>query len=83
MGKGQELYNKAKIITSDIINEYSKEYQVIQDNSNSIVKRLEPIKHKINEAPYEAWFVRVKDITDKEELLSAEEYKDFVESEQE
>lgn len=48
----EEYFDKAKIITSDIINEYSKEYQVIQDNSNSIVKRLEPIKHKINEAPY-------------------------------
>ena len=37
---------------------------------------------EINEAPYEAWFVKVKDITEKEELLSAEEYKAFVESEQ-
>lgn len=37
---------------------------------------------RINEAPYEAWFVKVKDITDKEEFLSAEEYTVFVESEQ-
>ena len=37
---------------------------------------------RINEAPYEAWFVKVKDITDKEELLTAEEYKAFVESEE-
>lgn len=36
---------------------------------------------KINEAPYDAWFVKVKDITEKEELLTAEEYKAFVESE--
>jgi glycine cleavage system H protein len=35
----------------------------------------------INEAPYDAWFVKVKDITEKEELLSAEEYQAFVESE--
>ena len=27
---------------------------------------------RINEAPYDAWFVKVKDITDKEELLTAE-----------
>ena len=38
---------------------------------------------KINEEPYEAWFVKVKDITEKEELLSAEEYEALVESEQE
>lgn len=37
---------------------------------------------KINEEPYEAWFVKVKDVTEREELLSAEEYKAFVESEQ-
>ena len=36
----------------------------------------------INEAPYDAWFIKVKDVTDKEELLSAEEYEAFVESEQ-
>lgn len=36
----------------------------------------------INEAPYDAWFVKVKDVTDQEELLSAQEYKAFVESEQ-
>ena len=37
---------------------------------------------KINEAPYEAWLVRVKDVIEKEALLSAEEYQAFVESEQ-
>ena len=37
----------------------------------------------INEAPYDAWFVKVSDVTEKEELLTAEEYEAFVESEQE
>ena len=32
----------------------------------------------INSAPYEAWFVKVKDVTDKEELLSPEEYEEFL-----
>ena len=32
----------------------------------------------INSAPYEAGFVKVKDVTDKEELLSAEEYEEFL-----
>ena len=47
-----------------------------------INEELMDAPEKINEAPYEAWFVKVKDITEKEELLSAEEYKAFVESEQ-
>lgn len=37
----------------------------------------------INESPYEAWFVKVKEVTEREELLTAEEYQAFVESEQE
>lgn len=32
----------------------------------------------INGSPYEAWFVKVKDVTEKEELLSAEEYEEFL-----
>lgn len=37
----------------------------------------------INEDAYGAWFVKVKEVTETEELLSAEEYEAFVESEQE
>ena len=32
----------------------------------------------INSSPYEAWFVKVKDVTEKEELLSAEEYEEVL-----
>jgi len=32
----------------------------------------------INSSPYDAWFVKVKDVTEKEELLSAEEYEEFL-----
>ena len=32
----------------------------------------------INSSPYEAWFIKVKDVIDKEELLSAEEYEEFL-----
>ncbi|XCP86638.1 glycine cleavage system protein GcvH [Roseburia hominis] len=35
----------------------------------------------INEQPYDAWLIKVKDVTEKEELLSIEEYEAFVESE--
>lgn len=37
----------------------------------------------INEAPYEAWFVKITDITYKEEFLSPEEYEEFVKNEME
>ncbi len=32
----------------------------------------------INEKPYEAWIIRVKDVTETEELLTAEEYEAFI-----
>lgn len=34
----------------------------------------------MNESPYEAWFVKVRDITDTEELMSADEYSAYVNS---
>ncbi len=37
----------------------------------------------VNQSPYDAWFIKVKDVSATEELLTAEEYKAFVESEQE
>ena len=32
---------------------------------------------KVNEAPYDAWFVKVEDITSYGELMEAEEYKKY------
>lgn len=32
----------------------------------------------INKAPYESWLIKVKDVSEKEELLSAEEYEIFL-----
>lgn len=57
-------------------------YAPVSGTVCKIDEELMDAPEKINEAPYEAWFVKVKDITEKEELLSAEEYKAFVESEQ-
>lgn len=37
----------------------------------------------INEDAFGAWFIKVRDITDKSELISAEEYEAFCESEEE
>lgn len=50
--KLEDCFDKAKIITDGIIETYSKEYEAIKENNNSIVKRLEPTKQKIDEAPY-------------------------------
>lgn len=56
-------------------------YAPVSGVVSEINEELLDAPESINEAPYDAWFVKVKDITEKEELLSAEEYQAFVESE--
>ena len=36
----------------------------------------------INSDPYGAWFIKVKEVSDKEELLTAEEYEKFLEEQE-
>ena len=57
-------------------------YSPVSGTVSEINEELLDAPETINEAPYDAWFVKVKDVTEKEELLSAEEYKAFVQSEQ-
>lgn len=45
---------------------------------SSINEAILDAPESINSSPYEAWFIKVKDVTDKEELLSAEEYEEFL-----
>lgn len=56
-------------------------YAPVSGVVSEINEELLDAPESINEAPYDAWFVKVKDITEKEELLSAEEYQAFIESE--
>jgi glycine cleavage system H protein len=44
---------------------------------------LEDSPQLINETPYEAWLIRVEQVTDTEELLTAAEYEALIASEQE
>lgn len=37
----------------------------------------------VNEAPYDAWFIKVSDVEDTEDLLDADDYAAFCESEKE
>ena len=50
------------------------------DKIKEINEELLDTPEAINEAPYDAWFVRVKEITDTEELLDAAAYQAYVEN---
>lgn len=57
-------------------------YSPVTGEVTEINEELLDSPELINDNAYEAWFIRVKDVSATEELLTAEEYKAFVESEQ-
>ena len=44
---------------------------------DEVNEELPDAPEKINEAPYEAWFIKVSGITEEAELMTAEEYEEF------
>ena len=50
----------------------------ISGTISEVNEELADAPEKINEAPYEAWFIKVKDITDKEGLMDAAAYEAFL-----
>ena len=57
-------------------------YSPVTGEVTEINEELLDSPELINDNAYEAWFIKVKDVSATEELLTAEEYKEFVESEQ-
>ncbi len=57
-------------------------YSPVTGTVAEINEELLDAPEMINDAPYDAWFVKVEDITDKEDLMTEEEYKAFCEAEQ-
>ena len=52
-------------------------YSPVTGEVEEINEELLDAPEKINGAPYDAWFIKVKDVSGTEELLSAEEYEAF------
>ena len=81
--EGDEIFVGESFADVESVKAVSDVYAPVSGTVCEINEELLDAPETINEAPYEAWFVRVKDITEKEELMSAEEYEAFVESEKE
>lgn len=58
-------------------------YSPVTGTVSAVNEELLDAPESINEAPYDAWFIKVTDISEEEELLSAEEYEKFVEESEE
>ena len=80
--EGDELTVGEAFADVESVKAVSDVYAPVAGTVSEINEELLDTPEKINEASYEAWLVRVKDVTEKEALLSAEEYQAFVESEQ-
>ncbi len=81
--EGDEINMGESFADVESVKAVSDVYSPVTGVVSEINEELLDSPEMINESPYEAWFVKVKDISEKEELLSAGEYEAFVESQKE
>ena len=79
--EGDEVTTGESFADVESVKAVSDVYSPVTGVVSAVNEELLDAPECINEAPYDAWFVRVKDISDREELLTAAEYEAFVESE--
>lgn len=79
--EGDEVTTGESFADVESVKAVSDVYSPVTGLVSAVNEELLDAPESINEAPYDAWFVRVKDISDREELLTAAEYEAFVESE--
>ncbi len=60
----------------------SNVYSPVTGTVKSVNEDLLDHPELINSGPYDAWFIEVADISEKEELLSGEEYEQFIREEE-
>ena len=78
--EGDEVTTGESFADVESVKAVSDVYSPVTGVVSAVNEELLDAPESINEAPYDAWFVRVKDISDREELLTAAEYEAFVES---
>lgn len=79
--EGDEVTTGESFADVESVKAVSDVYSPVTGVVSAVNEELLDAPESINEAPYDAWFVRVKDISDREELLTVAEYEAFVESE--
>ena len=79
--EGDDVTTGESFADVESVKAVSDVYSPVTGVVSAVNEELLDAPESINEAPYDAWFVRVKDISDREELLTAAEYEAFVESE--
>ena len=78
---GDEMEAGAVFADVESVKAVSDVYSPVSGTVEEVNEELLDAPEKINEAPYDAWFVKVVGITEKEELISAEAYVKVCEEE--
>lgn len=75
--EGDEVTAGEPFADVESVKAVSDVYCPVSGTVAEINEELLDAPEKINDEPYEAWFIKVEDITDKEEFLDEEEYNAF------
>ena len=76
--EGDEVTAQESFADVESVKAASEVYSPVTGVVSARNDELEDSPEKINEDPYGAWFIEVKDVTETEELLTAAEYEDFL-----
>ncbi|MBQ6544308.1 MAG: glycine cleavage system protein GcvH [Lachnospiraceae bacterium] len=76
--EGDEVTAQESFADVESVKAASEVYSPVTGIVSARNDELEDSPEKINEDPYGAWFIEVKDVTETEELLTAAEYEDFL-----
>lgn len=57
-------------------------YSPVSGIIESVNQEIMDAPEMVNESPYDAWFVQIKDVSEKEELLMPDEYEQFLSEEE-
>ncbi len=75
---GDELTAGSSIADVESVKAVSEVISPVSGKVAAVNEALVDAPEAFNEKPYEAWIVQVEDVTDTEDLLSAQEYEELV-----
>jgi len=75
---GDEVGTDEAFADVESVKAVSDVFSPVSGTVQAINEELLDTPEKINQAPYDAWLCRIKDVTGKDGLLTAEEYEAFV-----
>ncbi|MCL1995544.1 MAG: glycine cleavage system protein GcvH [Defluviitaleaceae bacterium] len=78
---GDEITKGEPFCDVESVKAVSDVYSPVSGIVSAINEDLLDNPEKINDDPYDAWFIQVEQITETEELLTAEQYEDFCKEE--